>query len=328
VAIKVISGDHPRTVAAVAVAAGVPGAGEREPVDARQLPDDEEGLARALDDAVVFGRVMPEQKRAMVRALQSRRHVVAMTGDGVNDALALKDADLGVAMGSGAPATRAVAELVLLDGQFAHLPVVVAEGRRVIANVERVARLFVSKNVMAALLTIAVVVASLNYPFKPRHLTVFSALTIGIPAFVLALAPNARRYVPGFLRRVVEFSLPIGAVLAASVMVIYGISEAEDGSVDEGRSAALVTAMVVGLAQLVMVSRPVRGWKLGLVLAMGGAFVGLLALPLTRDALDVDLPAPLAVQALVVGGVGAVMVVVLGLLVDRRERRMLEAASG
>ena len=136
---------------------------------------------------------------------------MAMTGDGVNDALALKDADIGIAMGSGASATRAVAQIVLLDGQFAAMPGVVAEGRRVIANVERVANLFVTKTVYAMLLAIAVGVARWPYPFLPRHLTIISSLTIGIPAFFLALAPNLARYQPGFVWRVLRFAARAGA---------------------------------------------------------------------------------------------------------------------
>ena len=143
----VISGDNPRTVGAVATPRRAI-AGADHPVDARELPEDPDALAAVLEDASVFGRVSPQQKRAIVGALQSGGHVVAMTGDGVNDALALKDADIGIAMGSGAPATRAVAQIVLLDGKFATMPGVVAEGRRVIANVERVANLFVTKTVL------------------------------------------------------------------------------------------------------------------------------------------------------------------------------------
>ena len=162
-----ISGDNPRTVGAVAARVALPGA-ERV-VDARELPDDDTELAEVVESNFVFGRVTPHQKRRIVGALQSRGHTVAMTGDGVNDALALKDADIGIAMGNGAAATRAVAQLVLLDSSFASLPGIVAEGRRVIANVERVANLFVTKTVYAVLLACAVGVARWPYPFLPRH---------------------------------------------------------------------------------------------------------------------------------------------------------------
>ncbi|HEY1738362.1 MAG TPA: HAD-IC family P-type ATPase, partial [Acidimicrobiia bacterium] len=211
VTLRVISGDSAATVAAVAQRAGIPGADRV--VDARELPDDRDQLADALDEYVVLGRVAPQQKQAIVQALQSRGHVVAMTGDGVNDALALKDADIGVAMGNGAAATRAVAQLVLLDGQFGALPGVVAEGRRVIANVERVANLYITKTVYAVVFAVVVGVAGWTYPFVPRHMTVVSSLTIGIPSFFLALAPSTRRYVPGFVHRVARFTIPAGLTL-------------------------------------------------------------------------------------------------------------------
>src|SRR5262249_4272549 len=156
--------------------------GADHPFDARELPDDPDALADIIEANSVYGRVSPQQKRAFVTTLQGRGHVVAMTGDGVNDALALKDADIGVAMGNGAPATRAVAPVVLLDGKFSTMPGVVAEGRRVIANIERVANLFVNKTFYAMLLALAVGVARWPYPFLPRHMTIVSSLTIGIPA--------------------------------------------------------------------------------------------------------------------------------------------------
>ena len=199
VALKVISGDSPLTVSAVAARAGMPQAGD--PVDARDLPEDPAALGALVEERSVFGRVSRHQKQAMVRALRARGHTVAMTGDGVNDVLALKLADLGIAMGSGAPATRAVAELVLLDGRFATLPGVVAEGRRVTANIERVANLFITKTVWATLLAVAVGAMLLPYPFLPRHLTIIDTLAIGVPSFFLALAPNRRRYRPGFAGR-------------------------------------------------------------------------------------------------------------------------------
>ena len=212
VAVKVISGDNPATVGAVAAKVGL--LGETAPVDARTLPEDPEPLADVLEQSSVFGRVQPHQKRAMVHALQRRGHVVAMTGDGVNDVLALKDADVGVAMGSGSSASRGVAQVVLLDDSFASMPRVVAEGRRVIGNVERVANLFVTKSVYALLLALAVGVAQRPFPFLPRHLTIVSSLTIGIPAFFLALGPNEERSRPGFVGRVARFAIPAGTVAA------------------------------------------------------------------------------------------------------------------
>ena len=207
VQLKVISGDNPRTVGAVARRVGLDAG---EPFDARELPDDQDALAEVLETHSVFGRVTPQQKRAMVGALQSRGHVVAMTGDGVNDALALKDADIGVAMGSGAAATRSVAQLVLLEGKFATLPGVVAEGRRVTANIERSANLFLTKTAYAALFSLATIVTAWPYPLLPRHLTAISWFAIGTPGFFLALGPNTRRYVPGFVGRVLRFAIPAG----------------------------------------------------------------------------------------------------------------------
>jgi len=304
--LKVISGDSPRTVAAVARRVGLPGADVG--VDARELPDDQEALAEVLETRSVFGRVSPHQKRAMVAALQSRGHVVAMTGDGVNDALALKDADIGVAMGNGAPATRAVAQLVLLDGRFATLPGVVGEGRRVIANIERVANLFVTKTVYAMLLAIAVGVARWPYPFLPRHLTIVSSLSIGIPAFFLALAPNARRYVPGFVNRVLRFALPVGLVAATATFGAYAAARVEAGiGLDESRTMATLVLLVVGLWILVLLARPITGWRASLVTWMVGAFAVILVVPDLRDFYGLDLP---RWDALIGGAVVAALAIV------------------
>ncbi len=195
--LKVISGDHPQTVAAVARRAGVPNA--TTGFDARQLPEGAEDLADLVEAQAVFGRVTPHQKRAMIAALQSRGRVVAMTGDGVNDVLALKDSDMGIAMGSGSSSTRAVAQLVLLDNRFATLPLVLDEGRRIINNVERVANLFITKTIYAVLLTALVAVVGHDYPFLPRQLSLIGTFSIGIPGFFLALAPNTQLVRPGFL---------------------------------------------------------------------------------------------------------------------------------
>lgn len=191
---RIISGDNPVTVGAIARKVRL--TGEREPVfmDARELPANSEELARVLDDVDVLGRVLPDQKKAIVQALHLTDHVVAMTGDGVNDALAIKEADLGVAMGNAAPATKAVAQVVLVDSKFSHLPDVVARGRQVMANMERVASLFLVKTVYSALISLGVVLTQIPFPYLPRHITYIGGLTIGMPAFILALAPNTSVY--------------------------------------------------------------------------------------------------------------------------------------
>jgi cation-transporting ATPase E len=226
----------------------------------------------------------------MVRALQSRGHVVAMTGDGVNDALALKDADIGVAMGSGAAATRAVARIVLVDDRFDSLPKVVAEGRRVIANVERVASLFVLKNVYSAILSLAVAVAALPYPFLPRQLTVISTLTVGVPAFFLALVPNQQRYRPGFLRRVVRRSVPAGVLIGLGVFASYALARTLGVSPAQAQTAACVTTMIAGLWVIFLLGHAQYLLKLVLVAAMGGLFLAGLAWPAAREFLQLSIP--------------------------------------
>jgi cation-transporting ATPase E len=297
---KVISGDHPQTVAAIARDVGV--AGADRVVDARTLPEDPEELAAVVEEGTVFGRVTPHQKRAMVGALQSRGHVVAMTGDGVNDVLALKDADIGIAMGSGSSASRAVAQLVLLDGSFATLPSVVGEGRRVIANIERVANLFVVKTVYAFLLAILVGLFSRPFPFVPRHLTLVGTLTIGAPAFMIALAPTAERARPGFVARVLRFAVPVGALAAAATYVAYELAIAEDVSLIEARTIATLVLFAIGLFALVLNARPLttpRKWLIG---TMTGAFLLVLFLPFGREFFELDLPR----AAVLLAGVGIV----------------------
>ncbi|GAA2019171.1 cation-translocating P-type ATPase [Terrabacter terrae] len=333
VAIKVVSGDNPVTVAAVARAVGLDAG---EPVDARTLSDDPEVLRAALATHTVFGRVTPEQKRAFVHALQADGHVVAMTGDGVNDALALKDADIGVAMGNGAQATKAVAELVLLDGRFSHLPDVLAEGRRVIGNVERVANLFVAKNAMSLVAILAAAVIAVPFPFLPRHLTLVSAVTIGIPAFFLALGPNRRRYLPGFLRRILRFAVPSGAVAGVVVIASYLLAGSSEGvTADEFAtrcavatgaspatvaadvacwrpgSGATITLLTVFFWILVVLARPFRPWKAVLIGAMAGLAVAAFLVPPAAHFFNLDAPLPLVWQSLAAGAVGAVLVEVI-----------------
>lgn len=279
---KVVSGDNAVSVGAVAAKLGLDG----RTVDARRLPAEPEGLGRALDQGTVFGRVTPQQKRDMVGALQSRGHTVAMTGDGVNDVLALKDADIGVAMGSGSEATRAVAQIVLLNNSFATLPSVVAEGRRVIGNITRVATLFLVKTVYSVLLALLVVCWQVEYPFLPRHLTLLSTLTIGIPAFFLALAPNRERARPHFVRRVMRYSVPGGVVAGAATFVTYLIARHEytgAGSLEAETSAATLTLFLISMWVLAIIARPYTWWRILLVASMGGAFLLVLVVPWLQD---------------------------------------------
>jgi cation-transporting P-type ATPase E len=310
VEVKVISGDHPSTVSAVARDVGIPVLGPA--VDARTLPDDPDRLADALEGANTFGRVQPHQKRAMVQALQARGHVVAMTGDGVNDVLALKEADMGVAMGSGSDASRGVAQCVLLDDSFASLPAVVAEGRRVIGNVERVANLFVTKSVYAALLAFSVGITQLPFPFFPRHLTIVSSLTIGIPAFFLALAPNDARSRPGFVGRVVRFALPAGAVAAAATFAGYYVARSQAGvTIVQERTSAVLVLFLVAIWVLLLLARPLNEWKTALLASMGVAFLVALVVPGIREFFELSLP-PMVVTLAVIG-VAAIAVALMEL---------------
>ena len=302
VALKLISGDSPHTVSAVAAQVGLPRTGA--PVDARELPDDPDALGAVLAGNAVFGRVAPHQKRAMVTALQARGHTVAMTGDGINDVLALKLADIGIAMGSGAPATKAVAELVLLDNEFATLPGVVAEGRRVTANIERVANLFVTKTVWSTLLAVAVAVTLLPYPFLPRHLTIIDTLAIGVPAFFLALAPNRRRYRPGFVGRVLTFAIPAGAVIAGATFAAYAVARAGGLPLAQQRTAAALVTLALSLCVLIMLALPLTWQRIVLVGAMVAGFALLFPVPAVRAFYALELPR---------GGLGVIaLITVLG----------------
>ncbi|MFE1196847.1 HAD-IC family P-type ATPase [Streptomyces olivaceoviridis] len=279
---KVISGDNAVSVGAVAAKLGLEGTA----VDARRLPPERPEMAKALDAGTVFGRVTPQQKRDMVGALQSRGHTVAMTGDGVNDVLALKDADIGVAMGSGSEATRAVAQIVLLDNSFATLPSVVAEGRRVIGNITRVATLFLVKTVYSVLLAVLVVCWQVEYPFLPRHLTLLSTLTIGVPAFFLALAPNKERARPHFVRRVMRYAVPGGVLAGVATFATYLLARHHytgPGALGAETSAATLTLFLISMWVLAIIARPYTWWRVALVAAMAVAFLLVLAIPALQD---------------------------------------------
>ncbi|HUS42793.1 MAG TPA: HAD-IC family P-type ATPase [Ilumatobacteraceae bacterium] len=321
VTLKVISGDNQDTVAAIADRAGLTVAGP--PVDARELPTDLGELATAMDSSTVFGRVKPQQKQAMVQALQSRGHVVAMTGDGVNDVLALKDADLGISMGSGSEATKAVADLVLTDNAFSSLPTVVNEGRKVINNIERVSNLFVTKAAYAVLLTFAVGLLNSPFPFLPRQLTLIGTFSIGVPGFFLALAPEVDLIRPGFLRRVLWFSVPAGVIAGSATLAAYEAAlHVADLGLDESRTLATVTLLAIGLVVLAVASRPVRSWKLGLVVAMAVAYLVVFAVPWIRNYFALELFwDPAWFYSAIAVAVAGVMIVAIPLVIPTRTQR-------
>lgn len=326
VGIRIISGDNPRTVAAIAREVGVDVA---DGFDARTLPEDDEALADVLEEHTVFGRVTPDQKKRMVIALQSRGHTVAMTGDGVNDALAIKTADMGIAMNSGSAATKAVARIVLLDGRFSHLPDVVAEGRQVIANIERVSMLFLTKTVYATLLAVLFGILVLEFPFLPRQLSITDGLTIGIPAFFLALMPNAQRYIPGFLRRSLSFAIPAGIVVAATITTYTLLERSQGIGIDEVRTGATIVLAVVGIWILGVLARPLNRYKGAVVGAMFVALIVIFTVPLARAFFLLVDPGP--VTAVLVTGACLVAVCLIEIvrLVQRRyvARTLVDASA-
>ena len=264
--VLVVSGDNPETVAKVAERAGLTDIGD--PIDATGFADDIEDLMRALGSSKVIGRVTPHQKRDVVAALQAAGHVVAMTGDGVNDVLALKQADLGLAMGNGSAATKSVANLILIDGKFSTLPLLLAEGRRVVANVERVSRLFLTKTVWAFTLALGFGLAMWSYPYLPRQLTVMDAFAIGIPAFALALLPNADRYRPGFLKRALKFVIPSGLIIGGAIVSLTAFMQAGTWSSTQSHTGTMVLLSITSLWVLVLHARPLRGIRLVIMTGM------------------------------------------------------------
>ncbi|HCX83631.1 MAG TPA: ATPase [Micrococcales bacterium] len=326
VALHVISGDNADTVGAIATKVELLGPGVDVPgTDARTLPDDVAALGDALQDAPVLGRVTPEQKVGIVEALQAQGRTVAMTGDGVNDALAIKTADLGIAMGEGARATKAVSRIVLLDGRFATLPGVLAQGRRVIANMERVATFFLVKTAYSTVLAVVTVLATLavpiGYPFLPRHLTLVSALTIGIPGFLLSLPPSQERYVPGFLRRVLSFALPAGLLVAVAAMGVYLATRdpAHDGETT-ARTLATLSATGLGLVIVVAYQGRFAWWKAAMVAVLAAAGVGAPYVPLARDFFLLEVPTAADwLLVLAVVAVGGALLVLLRRVVQARD---------
>ncbi|MBW4079460.1 MAG: HAD-IC family P-type ATPase, partial [Acidobacteria bacterium] len=308
VTVIVLSGDSPATVAAIAAKVGIAIKGEAR--DASQLTGAND-MESALEASNIFGRVRPDQKVEAVRALQAEGHVVAMIGDGVNDVQALKQADLGIAMGSGSQSSRAVARMVLLDDSFAAVPTVLAEGRRVVANIERVANLFVTKTVYASLLAIAVVMLAVPYPFFPRHLTIVSTLTIGLSGFFLALAKSAPRSSPGFVEKVLSFTLPVGVILGLATLGVYEVARFSNATLDQQHTVALLELCALGFAVLVLVARPLNALRVTLVVVMAGTLVAGLSVGWARRVFALSMP---STELLLVAGLVALAALVLMLV--------------
>ena len=284
VELKVLSGDRPETVASIARDAGIAG----QAVDASELPADDEELRRLVLGATVFGRIAPEEKKRVVEALRASGRYVAMVGDGVNDVPALKAAQLAIAQGSGTQMARTVADVVLVKSEFSAVPAMVAEGRKILRNVQRVAKLFVTKSAFAAFLVLSVGLTPIAYPLLPRHLTLAASLTIGIPGFFLALAPSRGSYrSQGFLRELAGFSLPAGTAAGLGVLSSYFFAlNVLDLDVREARTVATTTLVLVGLYLLLALEAEGRrrSSAIGvLVVALLAGYAAALVLPFARD---------------------------------------------
>ena len=303
VALKVISGDRPETVASIARDAGIPAG---EPLDGRELPEDASELARALSSSTVIGRISPEDKRRVVEALAAAGHYVAMIGDGVNDVPALKASRLAIAQGAGTQMAKSVADLVLVRGDFAAVPAMVREGRQILRNLQRVARLFVTKSAFAAFLILSIGLTPTAYPLLPRHLTLAATITIGIPAFFLALAPSRGHFrAPTFLRDVSGFALPAGVAAGLGVVssYLFGL-HVLDLPLVEARTVATTALIVIGLYFVLVLEA--SGHRRGpavsaLVLALTAGYALVLLWPWSREFFALAIPTP-AILATAVGG--------------------------
>jgi magnesium-transporting ATPase (P-type) len=294
VALKVISGDRPETVAAIARDVGIP---TGSPLDGDRLPADPAVLRQTVLEAGVVGRISPEGKRQVIRALANAGRYVAMVGDGVNDVPALKASRLAIAQGSGTQMAKTVADLVLVNGDFAAVPPMVAEGRKVLRNLQRVAKLFVTKSAFAVVLILSIGLTPIAYPLLPRHLTLAAAVTIGIPSFFLALAPSTGEYRPkGFLREVSRFAVPAGAAAGLGVLASYLFAlNVANMPLVESRTVATTVVVVVGLYLIVALeaSGRVRGAAvLALCLVLLVLYLFALIVPSTREFFAVSTPKP------------------------------------
>ncbi|GEQ19385.1 carbonate dehydratase [Clostridium butyricum] len=280
VEVKIISGDSPVTVSEVARRAGVQSWNKY--VDARELPEDDDEFKNLVKDTTVFGRVTPHQKKKIVTALQEMDHTVAMTGDGVNDVLALKASDCGIAMANGSDATKAVAQLVLMKSDFSALPKVLEEGRKQINNLERVSELFLSKTIYSILLAFVCSVMFLPYPILPIQLSLVGSCAIGIPAFFLAMLPSTGGVKKGFLTRVITVSIPNGIILAGFTVGTFLISLALGVGMQQSRTLALLMFAGISMVILFRVAKPLTNFKAVLCLSMFGIMILAFITPIGR----------------------------------------------
>lgn len=300
--LRVISGDNPVTVSAVAMRAGLKDWDKY--IDARTLPEDIEELKKVVDKYNIFGRVTPHQKKDIIKALQANGHTVAMTGDGVNDVLALKESDCGIAMANGSDATKAVAQLVLLNSDFGALPHIVEEGRKQINNLERVAELFLSKTVFFVCLAFIFSALMLPYPLLPIQASLVGSCAIGIPAFFLALLPSKGRVKGGFLRRILTTSIPNGVLMVSFTTVGYVMSYLSGDSVEVSRSIALLIFAGISLIILIRLSFPITKFKLVLVIGMISCVVLCYITPIGREVFSLS---PLTIREWIMAGIFIVL---------------------
>ena len=318
VAIKVLSGDAPATVAAVAERAGI-SAGPGPVSGSDGLPEDPAALVALAEERTVYGRLTPEDKRRLVEALSRSGRVVAMIGDGVNDVPAMKSSRLAIAFGGGSQLAKSVSDAVLVTDEFAVLPRAVAQGRRIIANVQRVARLFVTKSVFAACVIATFGLATASFPLLPRHLSLAAVFTVGVPGFVFALMPGeSKREQESFLRRVARFSIPAGVVMACAVMLAYLTDhELRGRSEVDARTVAVTVMVAVGLYILLVLDRErmqtSRAYAITVSVMVGALALGYLAVLASPSLRDFFALSQLGfVDWLVVAGVVALAIQVLG----------------
>lgn len=276
VQIKILSGDNPLTVSVVGMRAGLPEAAHY--IDARKLPDEEEELQKEIGRYTVFGRVTPEKKQAIVKALEAAGNVTGMVGDGVNDVLALKDADCGIAMAAGSDAAKQIAHIVLLDSDFASMRQIVGEGRTIISNIERVSTLYLTKTIYSILLCVIYIILAKSYPFIPIQLSLIGGTAIGIPSFVLALEHHEETIPRGFLRNVLRVSLPAAVCMVGSLVAITIVGEWFSFSELVLSSLHLIAGGIVSFGVLVAACMPMNRVRFGLCLTVIGIFAGAILL--------------------------------------------------